>query len=663
MCKEGFFMRILSFIVLVFSANFSVLGQVKERNVPEVEVVGTGSKSRESGLDEQSLNRAEILKLQPEDLGQLLQKFAGTNVKNYGGLGGLKTISVRSLGGPHTVLVVDGFPIQNTQLGQLNLGQIQTDNIETLNLQIGKQQNELFPISAQVSGSSISITTFENSFSSEQVQLRSASKLGSFGQVDNYAGLKFNRKGTYFSVYGKYRSADGNYPYAFKNGTLAYAGTRVNNDLVDGYAGASLGIRLGKKGQLKASYRYSSMDQGLPGVVILYNNTSFQRLISENKQATLDYSYFGSSWSYRIYGSGGADFMNYSDPSFLNATGGISTNYLNQSALLGGAFKGQLFPSFSVFGGVETRYSLLHVSIPDFSIPERLHNYMLLGGSYTYDQWSLEGQLSSQYVLEKNDQGKSADNQQRFNPYVSVERGFKSPWNWKIKTWYRNSFRMPTFNELYYNGIGNVKLKPEDANQFSVGVSANPLQKRSNLTFTFNVYYNRVQNQILAIPTKNLFIWSMQNIGRVEAMGSELLIHFSHKWNDRWSLSSTVNYSLQRSVDISNRQSVTYKHQVPYIPIHSGNYDIMIQRKMTGIRLSSYFSSKRYSLNENISSNEVPGFGLLDISIFSEFKTTKGHSFRLQASLKNSLNSSYAFVRYYVMPGRNYLVSISYAFH
>ncbi len=650
------------YIACLFFSISSVIAQEKEKNIPEVKVEGEIQKF-ESDIEKQSIGRLEILKIQPEDVGQLLQKFAGTNVKNYGGLGGLKTIAVRSLGGAHTTLIVDGFPIQNTQVGQINLGQIQVDNIESLNLQVGKQMNVLYPVSAQVSGSSLSIKTFENSFSNNTYQVRVNSKVGSFGQLDNYLGLKFNNAGKYISVFGKYRQAHGRYPYSLKNGFLNYEGLRLNNDLQDVYTGFSTGIRLGKRGQLKSNYRYSQFDQGLPGAIILYNTTAYQRLYTDNHTFNMDYGFYDSSYSIRTYTSFSSDFQNYRDPFFLNEFGGISSEYRNKSILMGLTGKFFALQNVILHGGIESRYSQLEANIVDFSRPKRSHNYGLLGGELTPGKWSLEAQVSSQLVLEANLSGAAASSNFRLNPFVSVERSIHEKWKGKIKAWYRNSFRMPTFNELYYTGVGNIQLKPEDADQISLGYSMGRSQEKLSISSSLSLYYNRVKNQILAIPTKNLFVWSMQNIGEVEARGIELMTNISMQPSTYWQVSTSVNYTFQQSVDVSNKESVTYRNQVPYIPVHSGNVDFTLSRKNTGFRFSSYLSSKRYSLNENILANEVPGFALYDFGIFSELPLKGEHMLRVQFTVKNAFNSSYAFIRYYVMPGRNYLLSLSYAFN
>ena len=77
----------------------------------------------------EALNANEIEALQANDAAGLIRKFTSTSIKSYGGIGGLKTVSSRGLGANHSKILADGFGINNTQNGQVNLGQIHSDNI------------------------------------------------------------------------------------------------------------------------------------------------------------------------------------------------------------------------------------------------------------------------------------------------------------------------------------------------------------------------------------------------------------------------------------------------------------------------------------------------------------------------------------------------------
>ncbi|MEN9440822.1 MAG: hypothetical protein RLZ33_898, partial [Bacteroidota bacterium] len=118
--------------------SFLSFAQLTERELQEVRVRDS---LRNNAEKVQALRRSAILELQGEDVGQLMQKFAGVSIRSYGGLGGLKTISVRSLGSNHSSIVVDGFTLVNNQTGQINLGQLQTESLEGLQLITGAQKN------------------------------------------------------------------------------------------------------------------------------------------------------------------------------------------------------------------------------------------------------------------------------------------------------------------------------------------------------------------------------------------------------------------------------------------------------------------------------------------------------------------------------------------
>lgn len=614
-------------------------------------------------LTSQYVNRDQILMNQPQDIGTILQKFSGTTLKSYGGLGGLKTISVRGIGSQHTSYIVDGFSVSNTQTGQVNLGQIQTDNVENIALSVGGKNGFLIPVSTYMSGSLVSINTFENNASTNSFKIRASTRIGSFGEVDNYLSMKISKQKVFCSFFGKYRQANGNYDYSIINGTQQYNGVRSNNDLKDWYSGATIGFNFKNEARFRLIYKTNGADQGLPGSVILYNSTANQRLSTSSHAFNIDLTHKFNEFYYRLYGSFNHDLLHYMDPSFLNNTGGISTTYSNNSFQNGISFQQTIFSRFHLFGGLESRYSNLLFSTPNSSIPKRLHSYSMLGCSWSRPKWISEVQLSAQLILEENDAGERAQNRFKMNPFIAIEKEAFGNWDWKIKVWYRNSFRMPSFNELYYNGIGNVQLKPEEAQQFSLGFSLQPFRNKVKVKIITNGFANNISNQILAIPTKNLFVWSMQNIGKVNTFGFESRVEIRKNINKDWSVEAILNYTYQYSIDVSNPISPTYKNQVAYIPKHTGNIDYTIKRKNTGINISSVTSSLRYSLMENIPANVVNGFAVIDAGIFTKVNLSNSHNLRMQFSVKNIFNTSYAYIRYYVMPGRNYLITLNYAFN
>ncbi len=609
-----------------------------------------------------SLNLQDIEELSPVDIGDVLMKISGVNLKSYGSLGGLKTVSMRGLGSNHSTIVKDGFSVNNTQTGQVNLGQIEVDNVVGVVSTIGERYTTILPISAQVSGSSFLIKTFENTFFSDTLQIRSAIKYGSFNQQFAYLGLKFQPEKWFVSVTGAFRQSDGDYDYSYQNGLLNISEQRLNNDYQDFNVGASIG-RKWKNKNFRLGYKHSEINQGLPGAVILYNATQDERMTTNDHSFFGDFQSNGEKLVLRSYVNGRLNHLRYTDPTFLNASGGIDVTYFNRNVTGGVALKTTNNKKIFFNGGTEFILSDLTENGQNFDHPSRLHNISLVGLNYQFATFELIAQLSSQFVVENNPNGLSGENRFRVNPFLSIEKKEKGKMKFKQVLWFRNSFRMPSFNELYYNNIGNNLLKPEDANQLNYGVSFLPIDKKASVFIRSNVYVNYVKNKIVAVPTKNLFVWSMQNVGKTIIYGFEVILDANYSLNKDWKIGTGANYSYQRTIDVTDVNSPTYKHQIAYIPLHTVNFDLNVQYKKIGVRLSNYFVSERYSLNENISANRVEAFLISDVTAFYRISLRQKHSLKLQFTTKNIFNQSYSYIRSFVMPGRNFLISIHYAFN
>lgn len=621
------------------------------------------------------LVKKELDQLQATDVGEILQKMPGANMKSYGGLGGLKTFSARSLGAQHSTITVDGFVVQNNQTGQVNLAQVQTNNLESVTF--GNSDPNLFaaPVSSQIAGNFIGMSTFEMSFMSDldTLQIRSNLRMGSFGQLSGYAAAKVRVKKGFVSGFGNYRLSHGLYPYLIENGSETATLSRTNNDYQDQYVGAALGYSLKYNVRLRVNYKQSKITQGLPGAVILYNNSADERLSTGDQTLSADLRWEVSDHVYfRSYVTANNNLTHYLDPSYLNSAGKIDVHYTNRvlnvgTTLFGYGKKDDVINySLTYNGGLEYGLSDLHVSDSLFAQPVRNQISGIVGLRWRGSLFNYSGNVSSQLVSEHNAAGEKGKDVFALNPHVSIETKEMRRMDWRHRLWYKNSMRIPTFNELYYNNIGNTKLNPERAHQFNYNVSFYPVERdQMEFLVTSSIYYNRITDKIVAIPTQNLFKWSMQNVGIVRAYGAEIGVNIKKKFtkNPDFQYNLYSNYSFQRSVDITDPEHATYGHQIAYIPLHTGNVDFAFSYKGFGVGANNYAVSKRYSLNENNSVNEVPGFFITDVSLFHTFKLKTKQTLRVQFQLKNAFNESYSYIRSFVMPGRNYLISISYAFN
>lgn len=650
--------------ISILTITFCSQAQVREQEVKEITIDANKLENKRIDLNSNHIDRKYIQELQPEDLGVLLQKFPGVSLKSYGGLGGLKTFSFRSLGSQHTATVLDGFLMQNAQSGQLNLGQIQTSSIEKIDF--GTSKNSILtPVSALHSASELSFSSFEGNPSFNSTKVRFSSNYGSFGQFDEYLALQFAKEKFGIAIHGKYRRAKGNYPFQLKILNYTYDGVQQNNQLEEIYSGVSLFFRPNKMKQpLRLIYRNTFIDQGLPGATVLYNSYGKQYLKTEQHSFNLDWTDKIGLATVRYYSSYQYDNQIYTDSFFLNQTNLFRKDYKQNNASAGIRLSKNKFGELiNFYGGIETRYSQLSfVNFNPINV-QRWQTFSSAGLKINEKKFSFDLRVGYQYFYEPST--KDNDKYIKHLPFSSINLESKEigKLNWKIGGLASYSTRMPSFNEQYYSQLSSkLALNPEKVKQITVSNGISKSFGKGFFSSKVQIYYNHITDKILAIPTKNLFVWSIQNIGEVHASGIDFVQTLNFQFNKNWNATFNANYSFQRSIDRSDQNSPSFGDQIAYIPRHTGNLDFSVYRKITGLRFSALYVGERYSLNQNVFGNLLNSFYTMDVSIFQGFKLKDKHKFNIQFQVKNIADVSYAYVRSFVMPGRNYLISLSYEF-
>ena len=74
-----------------------------------------------------------------------LKHMAGLSVRDYGGAGGMKTVSVRGIGARHTAVVYDGIALSDCQTGEIDLSRYSLDHLSSVSLVIGDDDNIFQP--------------------------------------------------------------------------------------------------------------------------------------------------------------------------------------------------------------------------------------------------------------------------------------------------------------------------------------------------------------------------------------------------------------------------------------------------------------------------------------------------------------------------------------
>ena len=145
------------------------------------EVTVTASRVRRDIIPTQSLGVKALQSLSAHSVADAIRYFAGIQVKDYGGIGGLKTVNVRSLGTNHTGVFYDGVQLGNAQNGQIDLGRFSLESMEALQLYNGQKSTIHQTAKDYASASAVYMQTRCPSFSNgKRYHLNVGMKAGSF---------------------------------------------------------------------------------------------------------------------------------------------------------------------------------------------------------------------------------------------------------------------------------------------------------------------------------------------------------------------------------------------------------------------------------------------------------------------------------------------------
>ncbi|RRN76794.1 TonB-dependent receptor [Pseudoxanthomonas sp. SGD-10] len=295
----------------------------------------------------------------------------------------------------------------------------------------------------------------------------------------------------------------------------------------------------------------------------------------------------------------------------------------------------------------------------NFAYPTRHTWLSVLASELKWKTVNIQANLLHTYVSDVVERHRSAGEKAIFTPTVlSSWQPFHSS-AFKLRAFYKSIFRMPTFNDLYYTFVGNSTLNPELAKQINLGFTYYlPLDKGKlqSLTFSGDIYNNDVKDKIVAIPTVTLFRWTMVNLDRVNIKGFEL--HAQSLWQfGNFTSKLKANYTYEKALDMT-KTGYTYKHQVPYIPVHSGSVTYAADYRNWGANYSFIYTGERYSQKANIPVNYVPAWYTHDFALHKRIHLPKWQ-YKVSIEVNNFLNHYYDVVLNYPMPGRNYRISLS----
>ena len=621
-----------------------------------------------AGRPIQVMQKEELEQLGLTNLADAVKKFAGTNVKDYGGIGGMKTVSVRNLGAHHTAVSYDGITISNTQAGQIDIGRYTLDNIQSVSMAIGEQEELMQSARHYAAAGILNMLSerphFENG---RKDAMRFRLRAGSFGLVS--PSLLYWRQlgsATTLSLNGSYMRADGTYPFTLINGIENTKEKRYNSDIYSWQGEANIYHTFKDDSQLdwKACWYYSQ--RGLPGSVVLYNNKSEERLWDEDFFTQAIYKRrLSAHWNLQARMKYTHSWNRYEDTD-VKYTDGKQVDVDRQNEYYGSATIGwNPIAILSLALAQDLSYNDLRNNIniannSEFPYPERFTSLTSLTAQLRTQRVDITGNIVATYATEKVKSGNQPDDRKRLSPSLSLSYRVLHDQALFLRAMMKSTFRMPSFNDLYYRRMGNTGLRPEIAREYNIGItwSGQPLRAVRYLSFTLDGYYNDVTDKIVAFPST--YVWKMANFGKVHIKGVDMTLATEIPLAKEVSTIITAAYTCQQAKD-KLEKSASYNRQLPYTPQHSGNLSLLVRNPWVNIGYSMLMQGKRWSSAQNTSEYSLDAYCEHTLTLSKEFML-KQSRINLQGSIHNLTDTHYEIIKYYPMPGRSYHLSATITF-
>ena len=460
------------------------------------------------------------------------------------------------------------------------------------------------------------------------------------------------------SLWVNWLKSDGDYPF-----TLYYTAShtdslsrerRKHSAMQMFTADANLFHTLGRANTITSKFHFMRGHHELPGPVSYYS----QVVSGQNSDETLVFAQTKwrlqrDRWGLQLLGK-----ARYSYDHYVDTTSGsyVSDTYPQVEGYLSGSFNYKIKEWLDLDVAVDEALShMLSTSLnrADLNVTRQSLSAVASLRGHT-ERFEASAQLLYTGVTDNVNDKDTVPLWQRATPFLSLM--YRMGGGTVLRAFYKQTYRVPKFSELYFFYLMPRDLNPEQAHQVNLGITHSFANEEGTVSgqLTLDGYYNRVNDKIVARPTVSLYYWSMQNLGIVDILGVDATANLQIQ-----AFNMQFNYTFQSAVDHTNPSSAVYGYQIVYTPRHSGGANLRWEHRWLNAGASAMVVGHRYSGPENSAENRLPAY--CDVSLYADRKfDLRFGTFAVRVSVFNLFDTQYEVVASYPMMGRNWRVSLLY---
>ncbi len=567
------------------------------------------------------IDRAEIERLQPRSLADLLRATPGVSIANNGGPGKSTSVFLRGTESDHVLVLVDGVKIGSATSGTAAFQDIPVDQIERIEIVRGPYSS-LYGSDAL--GGVIQIFTRR-----PQGAFVSNASVG-IGSYDTLRGsVGFAGRGTqgWYSVEASHDQTDGinacrGKPSPRGGGCYTYEPDR------DGYRNNALSVKGGwrfdeqwdadataTRSEGRNHYDGTSSNFAESATQVLGGRVRYKPAkdvqITANVGRSEDLSTDYEDGDY-------ADTFNtHRDLASLQADLGR----------IGGS------AGLTTVGFDWQRDRV--VGSTDYFVDARRNHALFAQWQQEFGDSSVQGSLRH----DENSQfgGKTTG---------SLQYGYALTKSLRVTGSYGTAFKAPTFNDLYYPDYGNPDLAPETSRNWELGIRGTPVWGNWSL----NAFQNEIDHLIVFDSSLSgpLFPFGgANNIDRSRIRGVELAADTTL---GDWRLGGNATW-LQPE---DRSDDGTRGNLLPRRARRTANVDVDRTFGAVSVGASVFASGYRYDDTANL--NRLGGYALTDLRMAYAFDA----AWKVELAAKNVFDRHYETARYFNQPGRNWMLTLRY---
>ncbi len=587
-------------------------------------------KEYDAGAQVISIDSSTIKTFEAMSLSEMLTQTMPVFVKTYNP-GSLATTSFRGMGAGHTAVLWNGFPIQSPMNGQIEFSLLPGSIVDAVNLQLGGE-------GALWGSGTVGGTVYLENLPkyNSGLQARINQTLGSFGKYFQGYKLTYGKNKLYTSLNVYRDKADNNFTFNNKakarspEEEMQHAAFKEWGVLLENY------LKISDYQQLAIRYWHQDTEREIPATLTEGSSSATQD--DQFNRFLLSWSGNLNSFDWKLQSGFSLEELLYK-----NDASGIESLSKSKVFIQEAELNWYPLDHLSFQGGVQHQY--VSGTVEDYEDGKQEQQRLALLGGVKFNTQFFESRINLR--KEFTEFGNVP-----LVPTFGVEL---NPWNFLIVSGkIARSYRLPTFNDLYWKPGGNPDLLPESGWSKEAGIRSNFKLFDIKNQFQFTVFSNKIDNWILWQPGSTY--WYPQNIKQVWARGIETSYTVEKRW-DKTSFNIIARYHYTKSTNEKHQteDDPSLGKQLIYTPLHKGNLNFTYNYNDFGITWSQQFTGKTFTTTDN--DDSLPAFTTSNLSF--QYKLDKKYGYlNLRVSANNLFDEDYEIIAWRPMPGRNYQFSL-----